>query len=133
MLSNIGKWPVDPVAARESGELFAIKRDQVLRTIFGEEHPMAVNFFVSTDYGHMAEIILPSGGYGPRASDVLKHGSHAMIYGLEGEITVFMPDTKDTYVVNPDEAILIPRNTNYQVLNFNGSVVKGLLTVGPNL
>ncbi len=132
-LNKLGSWPVDPHAARESGELFVIKRDDVLRTIHGEDHPVSINFFISTDFGHMAEIIMPSGGYGPRASDILEHGSDSMIYCLEGPITVFTPDTRDTFLIQNEESILIPASTKYQVLNYGSTVIKGLLTVGPKL
>jgi gentisate 1,2-dioxygenase len=132
-LDKLGNWPTDSKKARETGVLYAVKRDEVLRTIHGAEHPVLINFFISTDYGHVAEMILPSGGHGPRASDTLSHGSDAMLYGLEGTITVFIPAEKDTFVIERDEAVFIPANTEYQVLNYGGTVVKGLLTVGPKL
>ena len=132
-LDKLGCWPTDPKKARETGMLYAVKREAVLHTIHGAEHPVLINFFISTDYGHVAEMILPSGGHGPRASDPISHGSDSMIYGLEGTITIFIPDEKDTFVINKDEAVFIPANTKYQVINYGSSVIKGLLTVGPKL
>ena len=130
-LDKLGNWPTDCKKARETGNLYAIKREDVLRTIHGENHPTLVNFFISTDFGHIAEVILPSGGNGPRASEVLSHGSDSLIYSLEGTITVFIPSEKDTFVIDKDEAVFIPANTEYQVINFGGTVIKGLLCVGP--
>jgi gentisate 1,2-dioxygenase len=130
-LDKLGNWPTDSKKARETGTLYAVKREDVLRTIHGEAHPILVNFFISTDYGHVAEVIMPSGGYGPRASDPLSHGSDSMIYGLEGTTTVFIPAQKDTFVIEKDEAVFIPANTEYQLINYGGTVVKSLLTVGP--
>jgi gentisate 1,2-dioxygenase len=132
-LSRIGKWPTDPVEARKSGELFVIGRDDVLRTIHGEEHPIPINLFISTDFGHLAEIAIPCGGYGPRASDSLAHGSDSLLYVLDGPVTVFTTKDRGTFQVENDEAMFLPAKTEYILLNYTGRMAKVLLAAGPKL
>ena len=81
---DIGAWPVDPEEARKTGAVYAVREFEKLNNIHGTEHPMLLRFITSNDYGHMGEMILPAGGYGPRCSDPDVHAGDGALYCVEG-------------------------------------------------
>ena len=63
MIKGMGQWPKDGSALRKTGEFAKVTDENKLRTIHGKTYPVPVNFYFSTDLGHMGEIIIPFGGW----------------------------------------------------------------------
>jgi hypothetical protein len=130
MLKGIGHWPVDGESVRKTGEFVKVNDDNKLRTIFGKKYPVPVNFFYSTDLGHMGEIIIPFGGCGVRAMEEMSIKGDATFFVEDGPITFFFPDTQDTFTVEENEVMFIPANTTFQCINYNAKIVKTIFSVG---
>jgi gentisate 1,2-dioxygenase len=130
MIKQLGYWPCDPKAVRETGEFVKVTDENKLRTIHGLEYPVPVNFFFSTDLGHMGEITLPSGGNGPRSMEKLTLKGDASIYVEDGPITFFFPDNQDTFTVADEEVVFIPANTPFMLINYEAKVVHAIFSVG---
>jgi len=130
---RIGKWPANSSEARKNREFVKVSRENMLRTIHGENHPVPITFFVSNDLVHMGEIMIPSGGEGSRASEPDCHKGDAVFYVEAGPVTFFLPDTFDTFLVEEGEAMYIPEGTRYQCINYNDKPIKVIFSIAPEI
>jgi gentisate 1,2-dioxygenase len=133
MNTNIGKWPVDGKDARKTGTFYKVTRENMLRMIHGEEHPVVMNFFVSNDLVHVGKLEIPCGGKGPRISQVDQHKGDAVFYVEAGPVTFFFPDTYDVFHVQIGDYMFIPENTKYQCINYTDQVIKAVFIIAPEL
>lgn len=132
---DLGKWPVDgPTARQKPSNIYHISDKNKLVAIMGNDSPTLMKFTVSTDYGHMGEIIIPvGGGKGPRCSEPMSHDGDTALYCLTGPITINFPDRLECFIVEPEESIFIPKGEKYQLVNFEGYPVKAVFAIAPNL
>lgn len=130
MIKGFGQWPVNGALARKTGEFIKVTDSNKLRTIHGRTYPVPVNFFFSTDLGHMGEIIIPFGGCGVRAMEQMQIKGDATFFVEDGPITFFFPDTQDTYTVEEHEVMFIPANTTFQCINYCAKIVRVIFSVG---
>jgi len=128
-LELIGKFPAEGEALRASGEYVKITREEMLRTIYGEQYPVPVNFFIANDVMSVGEISVPAGGLGARASEVLRHRGDCLLYCEAGPIFVFTPDDGELYEVNEGEGMFLPEATDYQLVNYGAKVVRAIFAV----
>jgi len=132
-IDQLGEWPVDGELARERKAHVKIGKEDRLSVIHGREHPMKLEFIVSNDYYHMAELELPSGGEGPRTSEPEVHDGDETIYVTDGPITLFFPDIPDSLEVPEGAVALIPEGTKHQYQNFTSHSVSGIFSIAPDL
>jgi hypothetical protein len=130
---NLGSWPIQGQQARESKDLVKISRENMLKTIHGEKHPVPMTFFVSNDVIHMGEFCIPSGGEGSRATEPDSHPGDAVFYVERGPITFFLPDSYDAFEVQEKEAFYLPSGTVFQCINYSANTVKTIFSVAPGL
>ena len=121
---DIGHFPVDPAEARETGAVYAVRENEKLNSIHGTNHPMLLRFISSNDYGHMGEMILPAGGYGPRCSDPDKHEGDAVFYCVDGPVTINLNEIEESYVLQPEDSFFVPAGVSYQLVNFEAKPIK---------
>lgn len=132
---DIGQWPVDGKMAREGEPRFVyrVSDENKLVNIHGAERPMLMKFWVSNDLMHMGEMILPAGGYGPRASEVDSHEGDCALYIVDGPITVNMPEIEEAFIAEPEDSVFIPAGTKYQLVNFEAKPSKAIFAIAPKL
>lgn len=131
---DLGRWPVEGPPSREFPQnIYRIREDDKLITLFGTEQPTLMKFSVSTDRQHLGEIILPAGGTGPRCSDIDSHGGDALLYCMEGPITVNLPDELEAFTMDPGDSFFVPAGTKYQLANFDGYAVRAVFCIAPDL
>lgn len=131
-VENLGNFPVPGPEGRKTKELYHITRENMLYTIHGATHPVAMNFFVSNDACHLGEIIIPV-GEGSRASEPDIHRGDAVIYCEIGPIAFYLPGTKETFLIHEGEAMYLPEGTHYQCVNYTKHAVKGIFMIAPGL
>ena len=73
----------------------------------GDTRPVLMKFAVSNDFLHMGEYVLPAGGVVTRHSEVLCHESESFLLGMEGPMTVYMTDTRETYQLKHYEGLYL--------------------------
>ena len=130
MMNGIGQWPKEGALLRKTGEFAKVTNNNKLRMIHGKTYPVPVNFFFSTDLGHMGEIIIPFGGCGVRAMEAMEIKGDATFFVEDGPITFFFPDTQDTFTVEKDEVMFVPANTKFQCINYGENIIKTIFSVG---
>jgi len=129
-LDDIGKWPVSGPKIRNYPHFFYhIPEEKALNVIAGLENPVLMKFFVSNDFVHVGKIIIPVGGKGVRKSDVDSHAGDCCLYLEKGPLTVFISDTREVFYLKDREAIYIPKNTKYQLLNYEHEVITAIFAI----
>lgn len=127
LLDDLGAWPIDGPKARESHSFFYIPERKKLLVINGEENPVLMKFIVSNDFFNVAEMIIPAGGKGARMTDPQKHEGACTIFLEKGCLSVLIHDTKETFQLHDDEALFIPKDTTYQLFNYENDVLTPLI------
>lgn len=130
----LGKWPIPgEEARRKPARMMVVSRDKMLRLIHGERAPMYVVLYVSNDLLHVGEFVIPAGGPSVRASDIEDHKGDEVFYVVEGPVSVFLTETKQTFEVQEGDAFLIPEGTKHQYVNFTDKTVKAVFAVAPGI
>ena len=138
-IDYIGKWPVDGAKVREENRLVAIREDNHLHLIHGQEQHVLISAIVSNDFLNVGLITIPVGGY----SEMECHAGDETLYALQGDLTVRTkrPDEKEeeesasfmSYQIHQSEKMLIPEGIEHQYLNFTDKVLKIFFAVAPRL
>jgi len=138
-IDYLGRWPVDGTKVREEKRLVAIRDDNHLHLIHGQEQHVLISTIVSNDFLNVGLITIPVGGY----SEMECHAGDETLYALQGDLTVRTvgPDEKEdkesasfiSYQIHQSDKMLIPEGTRHQYLNFTEEVIKVFFAVAPRL
>ena len=119
-VNQVGRFPVPGPESREQPIYYYVMNEKnCLTTVHGLTHPIRVRFYVSNDLLHVGEYYVPTGGVGARTSEPIEHGGDAALYCMSGPATVFLPDTDETFHVQPTEVLYVPPNHRYRFINYN--------------
>lgn len=132
---DLGRWPLEgSVARQQPTNIYRITDREKLVTIHGNEHPTLFKFTVSTDWGHMGEVVLPAGGgKGPRCMEPLAHQGDLLLYCLDGPITVNFPVREECLRMEPQESVFVPAGEVYQLVNDEAKPVRAVFSIAPGL
>lgn len=131
-IDNLGQWPAPGPVLREKGVLYHVTENKKLKAIHGDLHPVLVKFSISNDFMQMGEYIVPVGGTTCRHSEVFEHPSECVLIGLDGLMTIYLPEKRHTYQMKRYEGIYLPRGTKYQLVNYESERARCLFAVeGP--
>lgn len=132
-ITDIGRFPCDGPEGRATGRFFKIAAANRLKTIFGKDHPIKIDLFVSNDVVHMGELFIPSGGVGSRASEVNRCRGDVCFYVRTGPMTFFLPESKEVFHVGEGRTLFLPEDTPYQIINYNGRVSCAIFAMAPGI
>ncbi len=127
ILDDLGSWPVDGPKGRKSNMFYHIPENRKLLAISGQENPVLMKFIVSNDFFNVAEMVIPAGGKGARMTDPDKHKGDCVIFLDKGCLSILIHDTGETFQLLNDEALFIPKNTTYQLFNYENSTLNPLI------
>ena len=129
-LENLGKWPIPGEKARRKPvRMIVITRDKMLTVIHGKDYKIPVTFYVSNDMIHMGEIAVPPHTH----SEPEEHEGDEAIYALEGSLTVFLPETAQSFEVREGEVFFTPEGVKHEYHNFTSKIVKAIFVIAPKL
>jgi len=132
-VNQLGKFPLEGKVAREKPIYYYLMNESnCLTTIYGLKNPMRIRFFVSNDFLHVGEFYLPSGGVGSRTSEINSHNGDMAIYCINGPITIFLPDSIETFRLSGNNIMYIPPKTKYQIINYNSEPIVGYFAISSN-
>jgi gentisate 1,2-dioxygenase len=126
VLDDLGAWPVDGPTSRIDPIFYHLPEDKKLLAIAGQDNPVLMKFIVSNDFLTVAQMVIPSGGVGARKTDPDKHAGDCVIYMHEGVLSVLIHDTGETFQIGPKEELFIPKNTTYQLFNYESNTLHPL-------
>jgi gentisate 1,2-dioxygenase len=127
ILDDLGTWPIDGPTGRKSNMFYHIPENKKLLAICGQENPVLLKFIVSNDFINVAEMIIPAGGKGARMTDPDKHEGDCAIYLDKGRLSILIHDTGETFQLLDEEAIFIPKNTTYQLFNYEDDTLTPII------
>ena len=128
-VKDLGQWPVNGQLLRDKQVIYHITEERKLKVICGDKRPILMKFAVSNDFMHVGEYIVPAAGVVTRHSDEIKHAGESLIFGLDCPITIYMPERRETYVLNYYEALYIPANTIYQLINYGMKTARAIFAI----
>lgn len=132
-IKDLGSFPVEGEKARESAEFYVINNESALKVISGKKSPVMLNFYTSNDVVNLGEMLIPTGGVGPRQTEFDTHPGDAVFYIKQGPLTFFLPDIGETYHVENGDFMFIPENNRYKIINYTGKLAKAIFIVAPQL
>jgi len=123
-IDRLGEWPVPDEELRAEPKYFRTTHDEdMLCVVNGYENPYLMKFAFSTMYLDFGELVLPAGGKGCRISDPESHPGQTVLYVKSGYLSAIINDTRETFKIYPDEALYIPENCTYQLMNYEAEPV----------
>ena len=132
-MNQLGQFPVDGKEGRETGTFYKVTGDTALKVVSGRKTPVLLKFFVSNDVVSVGEMILPTGGIGPRQTEFDVHDGDAVFYVKEGPLTFFFKESKEVFYVENGEFAFIPKGYEYKVINYGGKEAKAVFIIAPSL
>ncbi len=128
-IDRVGNWPVPDEEHRRDPKYLRVAREEdKLCVINGYDHPYLMKFAFSTKYLHFGELILPAGGNG-RITDTESHKGQTGIYVESGCLCVIITKTRETFKIYPDEAMYLPENCEYQMMNYEAEPVHAVFAI----
>ncbi len=128
-VDQLGVWPVEGNLLREKKVIYHITEDKKLRVINGDTRPILMKYAVSNDFMDLGEYIVPSCGVVTRHSEVIEHPAESFIFGMDGEMTVYLTETRETYILKRYEGLYLPPHTKYQLVNYGTASARSLFMV----
>lgn len=128
----LGKWPgarqeVQQRALGEGGVLTLGKQD-CLHLIAGEQTPLPVSLFVSTDEMTAGTVeVLPG-----KIGDPESHPGDEALFVIRGRLDVYLPDSDDWYEVHPKDSLYIPEGTRHQYANRSTDPAAFFFAIAPH-
>lgn len=127
----LGKWPEAYLTASQStltsGGIVRVTESDALSFIFGEDNPVLEQILVSSTELTAGTVSLIPGA----RSDLRSHPGDKVIFTLEGQLHVYLPDLYEWHELNPWDVLYLPPNTPHQYWNYTGSSTKFAFMVVP--
>ncbi len=128
-VDQLGTWPVEGELLREKKVIYHITEDKKLKVINGDTRPILMKYAVSNDFMDLGEYFVPAGGVVTRHSELIEHPAESFLFGMDGEMTVYLSETRETYILKHYEGLFLPPNTKYQLVNYGSTVARALFAV----
>ena len=127
----LGSWPdryaTDLQRRLEEGGLVTVGPENALNLIHGEQRPVLVSILASS-----AE--LTAGTFSLRAgsrSQPERHPGDEVVFALEGQLNVHLPDTGDWFELNRLDCLFIPENTSHEYWSYGAHRTTAAFCVVP--
>lgn len=130
-LDLVGKWPAELAASREKaqreGGVITITPADALHFIYGTKHPVRESVYVSSNDMTAGVVDIVPGAQSENRS----HPGHKVIFNLEGQLHVYLPNSFEWFELNRWDVLYIPPNTPHQYWNYTADAVKFAFMVVP--
>lgn len=132
-LKDIGKHPESGPISRDKRIFYKLSEEDSIKMISGNKTPALISLWASNDVVQFGTIKLLTGGSGPQQTEYDKHSGDAVFHVLEGPMTFYMPERKETFDVNSGDFMFIPENEVYKIINYSGKSIKAIFVIAPEL
>jgi mannose-6-phosphate isomerase-like protein (cupin superfamily) len=129
----IGRWPEASAEAAAPHTQHLISKDEILWRMEGEEHPILVGIYLSTDELTAGSVELLPGQW----SDTMTHGGDEAGLVLEGTLNLFLPDHteidsgKSWFEMGVDDGFFVPAGMPHRYYNMTDRTVRFMFGVAP--
>ncbi len=132
-INHLGTFPISGVKAREEAAFYKLSEENSIRLISGAHTPVLLSVWCSNDVMQFGTIKILTGGAKPQQTEYDRHPGDAVFYILEGPVTFFIKDRKETYDVQPGDFMFIPEGETYKMINYYGKTAKAIFAIAPQL
>jgi len=130
-LKDLGKYPVSGPKGREDMEFYKLTAEDGIMMISGKRTPALLNVWASNDVVQFGDVTVLTGGCGPQQTETDSHPGDTVFYVLEGPVTFYFPERKETFDVQEGDFMFIPEKEAYKIINYTGKTIKALFTIAP--
>ncbi len=123
----IGSWPMKN-RDYETNKFFILKQSDQLHIIQGQNDPILVSFFVSSDLLSVGSFMLAPG----RNGDAEFHGGDESLYVERGKLDIFFPRSRERFEVEEEDGFFCPEGIEHQYYNTTELPVHALFAIAPN-
>jgi mannose-6-phosphate isomerase-like protein (cupin superfamily) len=127
----LGRWPAaltdDTHQRLVEGRVVALRRSTSLQWIHGDASPILMNIYVSSE-------ALTGGTFEVRPSvmgEAETHPGDEVLFALEGELHVYLPETFEWFDLKPLDCLYIPEGTPHRYSNTGSGIAKAAFCVAP--
>lgn len=132
MLDDLNDWPRGTKFLRENGFYYHIPEEKKhLSILGGYENPVLVKTCVSNEYAHVGEYYIPCGGAGPRQTEMITHAGECFLFAPDQKVAVYVPKFHQTYVLEKEEGLYLPPETEHAIVNYNAEPLLVLFAIAP--
>lgn len=114
----LGRWPDSLASSREqarsTGGMITVRREDALPFIFGSEHPVLEQVFVSSKELTAGTIDLMAGA----RSENRSNPGHKVMMVRQGTLHVYLPDSFDWFELDQWDLVYLPPQTRHQYWNY---------------
>ena len=132
-INNLGAFPASGPESREKALFYKLSDEDSIKMISGEHTPTLLSVWCSNDVVQLGTVKILTGGAGPQQTEYDSHAGDAVFYVLDGPLTFFIKDRKETYTVNPGDFMFIPEGETYKIINYYGKTARALFAIAPEL
>jgi quercetin dioxygenase-like cupin family protein len=136
-LGYLGRWPVDPAAARAARRLIPVTPADHLHLIHGRSQHVLISVIVSNEHVTLLLLTIPPGGW----SEIEGHDGEEALALLEGTLVIrtFAPGEEQdlsktsqmSLTVHRGEKAFIPKGVKHSYKNFGEDVVRAYVAIAP--
>ena len=129
----LGRWPDSRDEAVASHTQHLISKDEILWRMEGDEHPILVGIYLSTDELTVGSVELLPGQW----SDSATHGGDEAGLVLDGTLNLFLPDDTGIdkghswFEMGVDDGFFVPAGMPHRYYNMTDRTVRFMFGVAP--
>ncbi|MEY8524492.1 cupin domain-containing protein [Lachnospiraceae bacterium 38-10] len=132
-IQDLGKFPAPGPESRDKRIFYKLTDDTGIKMISGRKTPALLSVWASNDVVSFGTIKLLSGGAGPQQTEYDKHPGDVVFYVLEGTMTFYCPERKETFDVAQGDFMFIPEGDTYKIINYTGKTIRAVFMAAPQL
>lgn len=132
-LADLGRFPASGPESREAKLFYKLTEDDGIKMISGRKTPALLSVWASNDVIQFGTIKLLSGGAGPQQTEFDKHPGDAVFYVLEGPMTFYCKEIKETFDVQKGDFMFIPEGNTYKIVNYTAKTARAVFMAAPEL
>lgn len=128
---QIGMFPVSGSEGREKKMFYKLTDEDGIKMISGTRTPVFLSVWCSNDLVRFGTVKILSGGAEPQQTEYDQHKGDAVFHVVDGTLTFFIKDRKETYVVQSGDFMFVPEGETYKIINYYGKTAKALFAIAP--
>ncbi|MDD3219918.1 MAG: cupin domain-containing protein [Lachnospiraceae bacterium] len=132
-INNLGAFPASGPQSREEAVFYKLSDAESIKMISGERTPALLSVWCSNDVMQFGTVKILTGGPEPQQTEFDSHAGDAVFFVLDGPLTFFIKDRKETYDVQPGDYMFIPEGETYKIINYYGKTARAIFAVAPEL
>lgn len=131
VMEKLSRFPAAGPEARERRLFYKLSDENGFQMISGKRTPALLSVWASNDVVQFGTIKILTGGAGPQQTEYDRHPGDAVFHVLDGPMTFYIPERKETFDVEEGDFMFIPAGETYKIINYTGKIINAVFIVAP--